>query len=417
MSEGTTASEGATTSGSTASSERDGRILARARRWAVNLLLLGVSTAVTLVVAEGFLRLVAPQQLILLRPDVWRPNDGLGWEQAPNLDTVVNTGEREVRLLTDGQGHRIGPGRRPAPAHRVLALGDSYLAALQVEHEQTLTALAEQRLTRDSGTPVEIVNASAGGWGPNHYLLEARRELPRQPYDQVVVFLYLGNDVIERARDHFPPKKATLRHDFQWPQQLTRDDLADSLLRPINDLLETRSHLFQLFKRRLRFVLMRVGLSVRRFPEVLLREQASSERWRVSAEVCRSIAGEAAAHGLPILFVLLPGVSEVDRQIGEITARAAGLEVSEIDLDQPSSRMRRELADLGLTVLDATPALRAAHEAGLEDLYGRVDYHFGIEGHRVVADAIVPLLLESLKRGGDRAGIPLKPESFVADRS
>ncbi len=385
--------------------ERSG-ITARARRWAGNLLLLAGSTALTLLVTEGLVRWLAPQQLILLRPDVWRPHDGLGWVQAPHLDTVVNTGERTVRLLTDDGGYRIGPEPRPPAAHRILALGDSYLAALQVAYEQTLTALAELRLTRELGAPVEIVNASAGGWGPSHYLLAARRELARRRYDQVAVFFYLGNDVIKARRDHFPPKKSRVRHDFRWPTRWRRKDVVDSLLRPVNDRLETRSHLFQLVKKRVRFLLMRTGLSVRRFPEVLVREQASSPRWRLSAEICRSIAGEAEARGLPILFVLLPGISEVDRGIGELTARAVGLELSEIDFDQPSRRMRRELAGLGLTVLDATPALRAAHRAGLEDLYGQVDYHFGVAGHRVVAEAVAPRLLESMTGGGGRSREP-----------
>lgn len=179
--------------------------------------------------------------------------------QAPNLDTRINTGEREVRLLTDAAGHRIGPDPRPEATYRVLALGDSYQAALQVEHEQTFTALLERRLTRD-------------------------------------------------------------------------------------------------------------------------------------------------------------------RQIAEITARAAGYEPQEIDPDQPSRRMTRELESLGLTVVDTTPALRAAHAAGRRDLFGRVDVHLDVGGHRAVADTVVPHLLAALDRrveeaaGREGAGSPAPPGDRVAQR-
>ncbi len=311
-------------------------------RWrdrAGKLGLLVLSTALSLLAAEGLIRAWAPQQLIVLRPDIWQPDDGLGWTQRSGVDTVVNTGERPVRLLTDDQGHRVGhrPGRgvRAEPTRRILALGDSYLVALQVDYAQTFTALTEQRLSRAFGEAVEIVNTGVGGWGPSHYLLKARRELARQRYDLVMVFFYLGNDVETRRVEHFEPKQATTRHRFRWPRDATAGEVIGSFLRPVNDVLETRSHLFILVKKRLWAVLMRLRLSARRFPEVLLREEASAERWRISAEACRAVAGEAAAKGLRTIFVLLPGVCEVDAEIAEASARAAGIDPRDVDLTLP----------------------------------------------------------------------------------
>ncbi len=398
------------------------RAAGRSRRWAGNLGLLTLSTALALLAAEGVVQGLLPQQPILIRPDVWQPHDGLGWVQAPNLDTRINTGEREVRLLTDAAGHRIGPDPRPEATYRVLALGDSYQAALQVEHEQTFTALLERRLTRDLGAPVEVVNAAVAGWGPSHYLLKARSELARRRYDLVVVFFYLGNDVEKRRIERFGPKTSTVHHRFRWPRQAARKEIVESLLYPVNDFLETRSHLFLLFRNRLWFVLRRAGLSARHFPPVLLKEEADAERWQVSADVCRSIADESAERGVPVAFVLVPGICEVDRQIAEITARAAGYEPQEIDPDQPSRRMTRELESLGLTVVDTTPALRAAHAAGRRDLFGRVDVHLDVGGHRAVADTVVPHLLAALDRrveeaaGREGAGSPAPPGDRVAQR-
>ncbi len=375
----------------------------RGRRWAAKLGLLALSTVLALLAGEVLVRVLVPQQPILIRPDIWQPHDGLGWVHGPFLDTTVNTGEQDVRLITDGHGHRIGPGPEPEASIRILALGDSYQAALQVDHEETFIALAERRLTHDLGEPVEIVNAGVGGWGPSHYLLKARAELERRRYDQVVVFFYLGNDVEERRIEHFGPKTSTLRHDFRWPRNASRGEITRSLLYPINDSLETRSHLFLLFKTRLWFVLMRFHLSARHFPPVLLREEAASDRWQVSAEVCGSIAEEAGERGVPVVFVLLPGICEVDLEIAEITARAVGLEPREIDPDQPSSRMASELQRRGLTLIDTTPALRAAHAAGHDDLFGRVDIHLAGGGHEVVAGVVAPVLGAALSDRGATA--------------
>ncbi len=362
------------------------------RLWAGNLALLVASCALSLLVAEVLVRALEPQQPILLRSDIWLPHDGLGVVQAPDLDTRVNTGEREVRLLTDGDGHRIGTGPRPVPAVRILALGDSYLAALQVDYELTMTALTERRLSRSLGAEVEIVNAGVGGWGPSHYLLKARRELARRRFDRVVVFLYPGNDVQAKRVDHFPARQAA-GGAFRWPRRLSRPEIVYGLLYPFNNVLERRSHLFLLVKNRLWFLAMRLGLSARYLPPALLRANASSESWQVTGETCRMIADEARGHGVEVLFVLLPGICEVDREVAAITARAAGFETGEIDPDQPSRLMARELSRRGLPVLDTAPALRAAHAAGRMDLYGRVDIHFGAGGHHVVADLLTPLLL------------------------
>ncbi len=387
----------------TASAETGRPLIRLIRRWGGRLALLAFSTAIVLLLAEALIRALLPQQPVLLRPDVWQPDDGLGWRHAPDLDTRVNTGEREVRLLTDGNGHRVGPEPAPPqPSYRLLALGDSYLVALQVEYSQTFAALAARRLTRDLGEPVEIVNAGVGGWSPNQYLLEARHELKRRRYDYLLVFFYLGNDIQSVRIEHFAPRRPVARHALRWPRRATRQEIVGGLLYPLNDYLETRSHLFLLFKHRLTFVLMRLGLSARGFPSGMLRQEAQAARWTVSAELCHSIAEEAE---VPVLFVLLPGICDVDLEVAEVTARAVGLRPAEIDPDQPSRRMADELGRRGLAVLDLTPRLRAAHGAGRRDLFGRVDIHYDVGGHQVVAEALSTHLLGALprRRGGGRA--------------
>lgn len=84
-------------------------------RWSANVLLFGISMALALGAAELAVRLVAPRQLIMVRPDIWQAVDSLGWRHAGNLDTELNTGERTVAFVTDQEGFRVGrEGRREA---------------------------------------------------------------------------------------------------------------------------------------------------------------------------------------------------------------------------------------------------------------------------------------------------------------
>ena len=72
----------------------------------------------------------------------------------------------------------------------MLALGDSFLEALQVEYEDTMTAYIERGLFAQLGAEVQVVNTGVSGWDPNQYLMQAREELANDTYDLVVVFLY-----------------------------------------------------------------------------------------------------------------------------------------------------------------------------------------------------------------------------------
>lgn len=361
---------------------------------------LGLMTSaffLTLVLLEGVVRLFGPQQLIVIRPDIWIPEEGVGWRVASNLDTAVNTGERAVRLLTDAYGYRVGRHRLTDGEYRILALGDSFLEALQLDYEQTMTALLEERLSVQLRGPVVIVNTGTAGWGPNQYALKARAELERSVYDLVIVFLYVGNDVERRRIDHFPPRKSAKRR-LRWPRNLHAKEWIDAVAFPVNDFLETRSHLFILFKNRAWFFLMRLGLSKRGLHDVYLRSEAASPRWTATGQICADLAQEAANRGIKTIFVLLPGVYQVDEQVGLQYARAVGADLSLVDFEQPNRLLSRELAAHGLSVVDTTPALREAHAAGETDLYGKVDTHFGPGGHRVVASMLEPVLVTLLRK-------------------
>lgn len=368
------------------------------RRLLVRLGLIAGSLFFVLLLLEGAVRLFWPQQLIQLRPDIWQPDDGLGARHAPMVDARINTGEREIRFLTDAHGYRIGPQPAAPGARPVLALGDSFLEAIQVSYDDTMTAHLERGLSVALGGAVEIVNTGVAGWGPNHYLLAARAELERRPYEAVIVFLFLGNDVIERRRAHFGAWQPAARHALRFPRSLTRRELVDALAYPLNDTLETRSHLFTLLKTRLKFLLMRLGLSKHYFPDVLLIDDEDDGRWALTAEVCAELDALAAAHDAPTLFVFLPGLYQVDRAATAAYVEALGIDPGRVDLDQPGRQLATQLAARGLTMIDTTPALRAAHEAGRVGLYGTVDTHLGPAGHAVVAEAVLPALQDLLQR-------------------
>jgi lysophospholipase L1-like esterase len=378
----------------------------RLRAIAANLALVVVAIALTLGLCEVAVRFVAPQQLVVARRDVWRPVETFGWMHQPNVRTTLNTGERPVDFLTDDQGFRIG--RRPPaqPKKKILLLGDSFAAAMQVPYEQSIPGLLEARIPRQlNGDAVVVRNTGVNGYSPSHYLLWERRELSRERYDLVLVMMYLGNDILDTRTDRYELFQQTTLHDFRWPRSATCSEVGKGVLYPINDYLKQHSHLFILAKNQSRTLLMRLGLTYLYVPEEILKSNADKPRWQVTADVMRDIDTLGRSHGVPVLFVLIPGNYEVEPDVFRQYLKGFDIDSTSGDLEQPNRLLASRLAPFSLRTIDLLQPLREQAAKG-KRLYGRVDVHFSPEGHDAVTRMIEPVVV-SLLQGG--ACTPARP--------
>ena len=370
------------------------------RRWikvVANCVLLLASLLLAAGFAEFGVRVAAPQQLISLRPDLWQPADTVGWLRRPNISAEINTGERTVHLITDSVGFRIGAsGRREGIP--VLVLGDSFMEALQVEHEQSFAGLLESKASKAVGASVAVRNAGIGGWAPAQYLARAKSLLPREDFRLVIAAIYVGNDAPEIRTDYIAPREAVKRHDFRLPRALTKREFVEATLRPLNDALEVRSELFMMLRNQLDVVRMKTGTSPQAFPPEFLKSEATGERWTIAADICAEINEVAREHGAKTLFVLIPSDFQVEPENFYKQVRGFGIDTATVDLDQPSRRFQEELSRRDLRFVDVLSSFREQQRAGVR-LYGKVDKHLGPNGHRVLAEIIAPAVTQLLTSG------------------
>jgi hypothetical protein len=363
----------------------------------LNSAVFAISALIALLVAEGLVRLAAPQQLILVRPDMWMPADSVGWLNRPAVRTMVNTGERTVHFYTDSAGFRVGAVGRVDASHRVLIIGDSFMEALQMEYEQSLAGLLQSRLPADLGYPIAIRNAGIDGWDPPQFSLRARTLLNREHYDLVLVALYLGrNDYPTHPPTYFPPRTHVAYHAFHFPRGVSHRELVDAVFFPIDDFLKTRSQLFILLKTRFQILLMRLGLSAEHFPPDFYRQAASPQEWSLTADLCAAIAREATAHNSRALFVLVPAPFQVDVTQFRDYIRGLRIDSAAVDIDQPNKILGAELRDRHLGFVDPLPGLRAAG-ASAGPLYGHVDRHLTPAGQALLEQLVEPSVLVTLK--------------------
>ena len=358
--------------------------------------LLGFSLGIALCFAEAGVRLLRPQQLIVVRPDIWQPLDGIGWAKVPGVDTEINTGEGPVRLHTDRYGFRVGSAGRQEAAIDVLLVGDSFMEALQVEYEQSLAGLLEHELAKRLDGSVAVWNTSVSGWGPSHYLIQTRRMLAERDFDLVLVSLYLGNDAEPERLDHVPPRPFVKTHELRIPRSLRWKEIVDAIGRPINDHLERRSQLFQLLKVQLRSLLIRAGLSPRYFPVELVDSPHMRAAWDGTADTLRQLIDTAEARGTPVRTIVLPSHYQIDEQALEGYLFGFDARRSEVDVDRPNRELAAAAREHGVPLMDVTPQLRHAQSEG-ERMHGRVDTHLSARGHEIVAAEIAPELARAIE--------------------
>lgn len=362
----------------------------RLRGCFLNFALLGFVFLLMFIVGEVAVRLIMPQQLIQMRPDIWMPTDTLGWISRPGVNATINTGERTVRVVTDERGLRVGERGLTRAPNRVLLIGDSFMQALQVEHEQSAAALLEADLTAATGRPFAVWNAGVDGWDPAQYLIRARQLMAADTFAALVVVLYLGNDVVPRRVAYRAPRQPAERARLRLPRSLSKNEMVDALFYPVNNMFEERSHLFVLLKNRLRVLLQRVGLSADYVPFGILKHDAESAAWDTTAAMVADIKAAAEARGVPALFVMIPAPETVDSALAGQLALGFGLPRDSLDLDLAARLLGEKLRARGIEPLDLLPIMRA--EAAGPPLFGSVDRHLSPEGHVMLARAIAQQL-------------------------
>ncbi len=383
------------------------RALGGIKSLAKNVLVFGAALGVTALGVELAVALLSPQQLIEDHSEIWTPVDTLGWNHKPFVNSRVNTGERTVGIFTDQNGFRVG---RPVVEGdgldesvtdgfpRVLVLGDSFMAAFQVEYEQSLSGLMAAALGKQYPGAV-VHNAGVDGWGPRQYYYRAHQLIKPDEYDLVVLALFVENDIIPIPIEPLYPFDLTPNKPFRLPRDFTMSEVVSALVRPLNNMLETRSHAFILTRRKLQALLHATGIIPFDFPYEFLTSEASASRWGLTTQMAVDIEGLAEKTGAETLVVLIPANFQMDGVAFDgLVERMAGRAV-EGDVDQPNRIMSDSLLARGLNVVDLLGPFRKETARGAV-LYGTIDAHLSPDGHRSAwshIEASVRLLTETPK--------------------
>ncbi|MHA7837080.1 MAG: SGNH/GDSL hydrolase family protein [bacterium] len=196
---------------------------------------LGLAAVSVLMVAGFFemgLRVLGYQAIyeIYSNPSLlWRQDSLLGWHHEPSTtDTFVGPRpwpvefETPIRINSLGlRGPEVPP---PTPSdHRLLFLGDSMVAAMEVDYEKTFSVLTASKLSKRLGKTVHGINAGVRGYGTDQSYLYYRRA-GRLIEPDVVVFFHSRNDFVNNRTIH------RMRRDMGKPAFALRSDATLELI-------------------------------------------------------------------------------------------------------------------------------------------------------------------------------------------
>lgn len=354
------------------------------RHLPVNLLLLGASLVVGLLLFEFGVRLLAPQNLINNEP-IYRYDPHLEKRLIPEAHFEFATPEYRYVVETNALGFRdrYHPVDPPPKTRRILILGDSFTYGPGVAQDRIFPALLEQNLNAGGQQHFEVMAMACGGYGPEHYRAALTHLGLHYDPDIVVLAIYVDNDVTE-SLDLTPPTHTPQPRGFRhW-------------LYGINNWLEVRSHAFILLRSRLDYPLWKLGLRPYYFPPVFWKEIAPEieRHWQRTFGVLKDIRALCAEHDIRLLAMLIPARYQVHEEIWEKFVDVYEIDTATVDLELPQRKFRAFFERHGMVYVDPLPAFR---EQGQEELlYFPVDGHWNATGHRLCAQVLAGRLREIL---------------------
>jgi lysophospholipase L1-like esterase len=312
----------------------------------------------------------------------WYPRSRFTYHNLPQVEPPSAT----VRINAHGlRGPEIAS-PKPAGERRVLVLGDSYTASVQLPENRIYTTLLEEELRDARGNGgYRVINAGVNGAGTAHELLYFLYQGAALAPD-VVVLQYAFND-LDDTRLHggfrLTANGVELREDLRRPAFWRAPLLA------VRDALGNRSLAFYLFYRAV----------------------TGAHPQPATAAALPTIGPAAAEASAPELTAAAEGLDPAEVLVTRLVARliattnASGARVIVLTIPSPLyvtggdaaydrlvAAFRTLVANGPNQLIVADPLLAAANSRG-EEPYLAHDGHLGETGHRLVAHALTAAVL------------------------
>ncbi len=339
--------------------------------------------AFALALAEVILRVMPPLGPEFVLAATLGELDNTAFKDDVELKVVLAPSVKASGFHTNSLGIR-GPhlAEKKSGERRVLALGDSFTLGMQVDDDETFSALLDQAM----GDTVRILNAGVPGYGTEQAIGLMKRLVPITKADAVLLTVYSGNDLRDNARWAVspgmpttpppvvapPPQRSSLTKFIGKHSRIVAYALLYSDLKRQSDDFRIEE-----FRDEVAPFADRDALNPLMPPT-----KAAMARF---ADACRDLQVTCGVALIPPAYVI------------HESRRASTFEAFGLTYD-PAQIVRPGQAILGsvrkpITTIDLTEALKLHAD---EQPYLVFDPHFSAAGHRIAASALKPFVTDLL---------------------
>jgi len=367
----------------------------RLRRLAKKLALLACTLLVMAVCAEVAVRLLTDTVPPLIVKD---PVVGRHYEPGFESRVYVAESDRKILLRFNDVGFR-GPNRpikKPDGVCRVAVLGDSMIASVAVEEEDTMVCRLEKMLNRSHPqVKWEVLNFGVSGSSPGQELVLYRELVRRFDPDVVLCAYFVGNDLADNSsrlsnnpRIYFDMDEAGKLQ--QLPFSAERANVSYYLNR------YSRFYVWQkqAVNHTRHNVLKQAGMLVpgqwifsrKETPDV-------AHAWRLTDTIHREFQREVIGRGGQFAVVMIPSAWQIYEDVFQEVVDRAGEFAPHFDQDYPDERLGELCRQSGVPLLSMTDDFRKAAPGGTTKekqqwLFLRGTGHFNERGGELAAKAV-----------------------------
>lgn len=301
----------------------------------------------------------------------------------PNLSTTF----AGIKVNINSRGWRDAdhPLARPDGITRIMVLGDSVAFGYGVQLEEMFSRVLERELNQEGPGRYEVITLG-GAAGNTYFQKRAVRDNLSIYKPDLVILAFNLNDIV-------PPEafKGTDGPSNRW--SISRSVLR--LRRALDGTLRNRSHMYFLFRERMKGVLRQFGIASPAMVPMAAFDMESNyaaSAWRDTSSALLDIAHQLEKEKVKFLVAILPVDIQLSLEVADLYRREYGFVFSDSLVNgKPQEIIMNFAKEHGIACVDLLPAFREnAEEKKFFRIHGgSVDWnHPNALGHKIIGEEL-----------------------------
>ncbi|MBS3156794.1 hypothetical protein J4442_01310 [Candidatus Woesearchaeota archaeon] len=334
--------------------------------------------------AELASRLTFPTNKLNSATGIYLNSNTKGWAFKPNAETIFeeNIDNKEfsqhVKINSKGLRDYEYKYKKPNGTFRIIMIGNSIIAGLEVPLDSTFENILEVKLGED----YEVLNLAVKAYENQQEIIHLEEEGFKYNPDLIIFNFYTGYDFLKNARSNL----YTLEGD-----KLVKNKIPERKLTNLRNFLSRKSSLYNLLSNLKGEYIKGNNLPENRTVEIyqiLKKEEFRETNFKpeITNFTLLNLKKLTKEKNIPLIITIIPMKEQVDKGKLKEAIQTHGMKEEQLDIDW-SIRYIEEWGKIeSIPIINLQPKMK---EKNINNsLYFDVASHLTVEGHKVVGEIL-----------------------------